>query len=370
MKIGVITFSQTKDNYGQILQCYAMQKYLQKLGHEPFLIQYQQPVAQKASFKIYNIIKYILHFGTYVKWFFNNKKLQKQKYAYESSTKDVDRHFSQFLKDNIELTKIYTKQQLFDNPPIADAYVCGSDQIWKCDDIFYLSFAPKTALRIAYAPSFGGEVSFAKETENMIKRELSLFSFLGIREEDGVKLCHRLGFSNAMKVVDPTLLLSSGDYNIVKTEIKDSNFIFVYLLGNPTDCSIDEIQKFAKTIGKKVVYVCSQGRHDIYDKTYATIGEWLGYLSKADIVITNSFHCVVFSLIYNRQFVSLPLNKGFEKMNGRIKDLLGKIGLEDRIWNHNLSEICSKTVRFDKFEEFVKVEKEKTMQNLTKVLKD
>lgn len=357
MKIGVITFSQTRDNYGQILQCYAMQKFLQKLGHEPFLIQYQQPISQKANFKIRNLFKYLLNFNVYIKWFFNNKKFQAQKKAYDSSVKGVDRRFSQFLKENIELTMIYTKQELLSNPPKADAYICGSDQIWKSDDIFYLSFAPKSALRIAYAPSFGGETCFAAETENMIKRELSLFSFLGIREEDGVKLCHRLGFENAIKVVDPTLLLSSTDYDSVKNEISERNYIFVYLLGNSTDCSIDEIQQYAKSIGKKVIYVCSQGRYDTYEKTYATIGEWLGYLSNADFVITNSFHCIVFSLIYNRQFVSLPLNKGFEKMNGRLTDLLGKIGMTERIWNHNMSEICSKTIDFDCFNKYIMSEK-------------
>lgn len=360
MKIGVITFSQTKDNYGQILQCYAMQKFLKGLGHEPFLIQYQQVPTPKASFKLKKLFHYIQNLTLYIKWFFDNRKRQRQNKAYATSIKNVDRKFSQFLKDNVDLTEVYTKEELLANPPIADAFVCGSDQIWKNDDIFYLSFAPKSKLRIAYAPSFGGENRFPKETENMIKRELSYFSFLGIREEDGVNLCHRLGFLYATKVVDPTLLLTCEDYNQIKTKVDETNYIFVYLLGNPTDCTIDEIEQYASSIGKKVVYVCSQGRYDTYEKTYATIGEWLGYLSKADLVITNSFHCIVFSLIYNRQFVSLPLSGGFEKMNGRLDDLLGKIGLTDRIWKHNLSEICGQTIDFDKFKNYIKSEQSKT----------
>lgn len=368
MKIGVITFSQTKDNYGQILQCYAMQKYLQKLGHHPFLIQYISPAPPKAHFKISKLGIYFKNFSVYIKWFFLNRALEKQKIAYEESTKGVDRKFSQFLKENIELTPIYTKEQLKNNPPEASAYICGSDQIWKYDDIYYLSFVPQGKMRIAYAPSFGGESHFPIETERMIKQELESFSFLGIREELGVKLCHRLGFLEAVKVVDPTLLLSKEDYDKVKSNIHDKNYIFVYLLGNPTECTIDEIQNYAKSLKKKVIYVCSQGKHDSYDKTYATIEEWLGYISNADIIITNSFHCIVFSLIYNRQFVALPLNKGYEKMNGRLVDLLYNIGLENRIWNNNLTKICGQVANFDRFNQHIMFEQNRVKKIFVKLL--
>lgn len=368
MKIGVITFSQTKDNYGQILQCFAMQKFLKKLGHDPFLIQYHQQPPAKASFKIGKLYNYVTNLGAYIKWYFNHKKIESQKLAYEAKTKLVDRKFPEFLKDNLSLTSVYNKEQLLANPPIADVYVCGSDQIWKRDDIFYLSFAPKSALRIAYAPSFGGETHFPDETEAMIKNELSHFSFLGIREEAGVELCHRLGFKDAVKVVDPTLLLSKEDYDKEKVAINKNDYIFAYLLGNPTDCSIDEIYAYAKSVGKDVVYVCSQGRNDNYEKTYATIGEWLGYLSNADVVITNSFHCTVFSLIYNRQFVSLPVSKGYEKMNGRLVDLLGKIGLGNRIWNHNLVDICQGKADFAEFNEYIAFEQQKTEGYLSSLL--
>lgn len=368
MKIGVITFCQTKDNYGQILQCYALQKYLQKLGHHPFLIQYQQPLPPKAHFKVNKLLKYIRNLNMYVKWFFNNKRLLAQKKAYNKSVKNIDRKFSLFLKENIKLTSVYSRKQLLENPPKADAYICGSDQIWKNDDIFYLSFVPKSALRLAYAPSFGGEKSFDSDTENMIKHELSFFSFLGIREEEGVNLCHRLGFTDAIRVVDPTLLLSVEDYKHIRVDVDNSSYIFVYLLGNSTDCSIDDIQQYARNVGKKVVYVCSQGKYDAYEKTYATIGEWLGYISNADLVITNSFHCVAFSLLYKKQFVSLPLTKGFEKMNGRLTELLKSVGMVDRIWNHNLSDICKQIVDFKAFDEYIRMEREKSKEYLKKVL--
>ena len=364
MRIGVITFSQTKDNYGQILQCFAMQQYLKKLGHHPFLIQYQPPVSAKASFKISRLFKYLTNIGGYLKWYYYNKQLQKQKNAYESSTRSVDRKFSKFLSENIDLTPLFTKEELISNPPLADAYISGSDQIWKNDDIYYLSFAPKSAKRVAYAPSFGGEISFPSPVEEMIKRELKSFTFLGIREESGVQLCHRLGFKEAVKVIDPTLLLEQNDYDKIKTHTTEKNYIFVYLLGNPTDCSIEDIQGYAKSLGKKVIYVCSQGRYDTYEKTYATIGEWLGYLSSADLVISNSFHCIAFSLIYNKQFVALPLSKGYEKMNVRINDLLGKIGMLERIWDHNLAEICNKNIKFDKFQKYIEDERNKSKNYL------
>lgn len=368
MKIGVITFSQSKDNYGQMLQCYALQSYLRGLGHNPYLIQYEQEPPDRARFKWYKIPSYLFHFFDYCRWFINNRKLSKQKQQYAVKNVNTDRKFASFLKDNMEITQLYNKKELLTNPPIADAYICGSDQIWKGDDIYYLSFAPKGSKKIAYAPSFGGVEKFPSATEQMIIDQLKSFKAISVREKSGVELCRRFGCSNVKHVVDPTLLLSVKDYGEIIEHVEAKNTIFLYLLGNPIDCEISSIYEFAHKMNKEVVYVCSQGRDDNYKKTIATVGEWLGYLSQADLVITNSFHCVVFSLLFHKQFISIPLSKGYERMNGRIEELLENSGLYDRILKDSISEIANNKADFSRFENFVETQRQLSKTFLTEAL--
>lgn len=370
MRIGVITFSQSKENYGQLLQCYAMQRYLQSLGHSPFLIQYDFIIKRSnAKFRISSLFKYICNLPMYVSYVISLKRQEKEDKKYVRKNQSIDRHFSDFLHENFDLSQLYTAESIVSNPPIADAYVCGSDQIWGSDDAFFLNFAPDDAIKIAYAPSFGGVTFFSPEKEEVIKKYLSRFNFIGVREQTGVETCQRLGFKDAVRVVDPTLLLNSNDYDAIRANIPNKRpYIFLYLLGNPMDCSVDEIMEFAKTEGKEVIYVASQGRDDRYPKTYATIGEWLGYLANADMVITNSFHCVVFAMKYKKQFVSIPLSGAYERMNCRIEELLDAANLRDRIWNHNFSEMMRHNIDFSSFESYVCIEKKKADSYMNNVL--
>lgn len=370
MRIGVITFSQSKENYGQILQCYAMQKYLQSLGHSPFLIQYDYIIKRSnAKFKFTNIIKYFCKLPMYISFIISLKRQERRDREYDKKNQLINRHFPDFLQENLELSQLYTAESIVCNPPVADAFVCGSDQIWGSDDAFFLNFAPDDAIKVAYAPSFGGVTSFSPEKEETIKKFLSRFNFIGVREQTGVETCQRLGFKEVVKVVDPTLLLNSNDYDVIKAKMPNRKpYIFLYLLGNPIDCSVDEIMEFAKAEGREVIYVASQGRDDKYLKTNATIGEWLGYLANADLVITNSFHCIVFAMKYKKPFISIPLSGAYKRMNCRIEELLASANLQDRIWDHNLGEIMQHKIDFSSFERYVFIEKKKADTYMKDVL--
>ena len=333
MKVGVITYSHSKDNYGQILQCYAMQQYLRQLGHESFLIRYKAASKiKKTGFKFGKVFLYLLKFRTYLKWFYSKSVIKKNRLEYENHVDYSKRNFTNFLSENLEITKIYSAEELRENPPYADAYICGSDQIWGGkDDIYYLSFAPDSSVKIAYAPSMGG-VSYSDELECNIKKYLSRFNAIGMREESGVDVCKRMGFANTVKVVDPTMLLNSDSYKtIAKSTPVNKSYAFVYLLGNPIDISIEDISRHIKSMQLNMVYVASQGRHDDYPKIDATIEEWLGWIMNADLVITNSFHCTVFALQFHRNFIAIPLSGGYSRMNTRIEELLKESNLFDRI---------------------------------------
>lgn len=358
MKIGVITFSESKDNYGQLLQCYAMQEYLRKKGHEPFLIRYHDtPIVNNTGFKAKKIFTYLCKFPQYLSWFINQRKIRKQNNDYESKANFEKRDFAGFLNRHIDCTKIYTAREIHDNPPKADAYICGSDQIWAGDDAYYLSFAPESSQKIAYAPSLGGLNTFSGEKEKRMHFLINRLNKVGMREQSGVDTCKRLGRKDAVKVVDPTLLLNSEDYLKIAAEPAISKpYAFVYLLGNPIDVDIETIFSECKRRGLDVIYVASQGRSDKMAKSDPTIEEWLGLMSKADLVITNSFHCTVFALQFHRDFISIPLSGGFGRMNTRIEELLNESGLINKI-SEDLSVVtpmCDSD--FDKFEQYKRKE--------------
>jgi hypothetical protein len=354
MKIGVITFWNSQDNYGQLLQCYAMQEYLKKLGHQPFLIRYQDKEnVDPTGFKFKKLLVYLLKLPAYIKWYVERRKEQARNEAYQKKEAVNQRNFGRFLSERIAYTEVYTADTIEVNPPHADVYICGSDQIWAGDDAYYLSFAPNDSIKIAYAPSFGGLTSFSAEKESQMKKLIGRLDKVGMREQSGVEICHSLGIEKAVKVVDPTLLLNADDYRkIEKTPKDDTPYAFVYLLGNPIKTDVSEIAEYVNRKGLRMIYVASQGRVDKFEKCSPSIEEWLGLMNHAEVVITNSFHCVVFALQFNRKFISIPLTGGYSRMNTRIDELLDESNLQSAILKENILEYHNESLDFSGFEAY------------------
>lgn len=361
MKIGVITFCFSKDNYGQILQCYALQTFLKKQGHDAFLINYQPDFKNgKSGFKLQRIFYYILNFKKYLKWWFNQKRECRSKSQYELNNKNNERRFDEFIKKYIKITSsLYNMDKLNENPPLADAYICGSDQIWGNggDWPFYLSFVPDNKLKIAYAPSMGGINQFSDEIKPILIYYLKRFDFIGMREKSGEETIRQLGIGGVTTVIDPTMLLSDLDYKkLITTKKYQRPYILLYLLGKPCECDAKEVYAFAQENGLEVKYVASGGQYDQYDKKWPTIEEWLELVSSANLVITNSFHCTVFALQFSTPFITVLLNEGYERMNSRVSELLAKCQLSHRIYKGSLDAVYQSEINFDKFQEYRKCE--------------
>lgn len=352
MKIGIITFCRTEDNYGQVLQCFALQEYLRRLGHKPFLIQYDERKSSKiVGEKRKSRLRYITHFQTYFRLYLQQKK--EAQYARKEATHN--RHFSEFIGRYITKDpKIYDCVSIMENPPKADAYICGSDQIWGGDLAFYLNFVPIGNIKIAYAPSFGGVKDFSEEYRHQVYNILKDFSFVGMREQSGVETCRIIGREDAVKVCDPTLLLSKEHYSeLLPTKLDKSNpYIVLYLLGSPSRLKVKDVYKLAASKGWEVKYVASQGQSDAYSKEYVTIQEWVSIIHDAELVITNSFHGTVFSLIHSVPFITVPLTGSYSRMNTRVTELLSDIGLSRRILKSNLRELLDDEVDFSTFKKY------------------
>lgn len=342
MKIGIISYWDTQHNYGQLLQCYAMQQLVKKLGHEPKHIRYKGTRKSLIS-----RVKYLLeiicsgHLFSYIKLWRKSKATEKMWKIMESEVNTVDRNFDDFRTNYLSFTeKIYSDEDLEKHPPLFDAYFCGSDQIWSAPSKPYmLQFGPKKSKRLAIAASMGGiriENSYHKY---LYKKYLKKFDYISLREDGGTKEIMRLGSYKAETFPDPTLVLEKDSFMPILKEPKNENYVFVYLLGNKMNFSIDLIYDWAKVKGLEVIYVATQGLNDSKEKVFPSINEWLGYINKARYVITNSFHGMAFSIIFEKQFLIIPLIEEFARMNDRVIDVLSEYGLKSRLYSGSFQEL-------------------------------
>lgn len=350
MKIGIITFWESTDNYGQVLQAYALQQVLKDMGHNPFQIRYSLKASQSAEKKpsiAKKILKALLVYPLI-------KSIKRRKALKEDAScrlmieeKNEDRRFPEFRSKYINQgSTIYNSiEEIRSNPPSADCYITGSDQVWTMllsnegNAAYFLDFGEKDIKRISYAASFGRSV-YPKELLPRLKGLLCCFDAISVRELEGVDICRSLGFQ-ADHVLDPTLLLTKADY-LSKLYINDEpkgNSLFVYSINvrTPEDLYWTELRKYADENRLDITVTTSSGNipgREIYDGvnySYATIEEWLQNINKAQLVATTSFHGVVFCLLMHTNFIFYPLKGKGIKLNGRVQSLLQSLNLEEKI---------------------------------------
>ncbi|NTW32224.1 MAG: polysaccharide pyruvyl transferase family protein [Bacteroidetes bacterium] len=328
MRIGIMTPWWTHDNYGQILQGYALQTVLNTEGFDAFIIKYNA----QSDIAIYKSREggYLKYLAAYVKQFI--------KYVLYDCLSIYDkRKFNDFKKRYIKLSKIYlTYEKLLKSYPKADVYIAGSDQIWGPWfrlAPYFLDFGKKEIKRIAYASSFGREELSDKE-KTIIAPLIKKLDFIGVRELSGIEVCKRLGDNRAMWVPDPTMLLTKEDWiNIIKKRDNykvNNSKIFIYVVGNDSTRDIEKVVDIINENSKYFVYYASDINEKIQNIT-PTIDEWVSLINDSDIIITNSFHGTVFSILLNKQFITMPrINEQTKKMNTRIISLLERLNIRNR----------------------------------------
>ena len=369
MKVGIITLWQSSDNYGQQLQCWAMQQELIKLGHEPYLIRYdveyrtrnnKSPLWKKVLklLLIYPVIKSL-----------KRRKINEKEQLLEvyNAKRNEKRQFLSFRKENFLLSdSIYsTLQELRDNPPEADAYIVGSDQVWAFtldyyeNRVMFLDFGDKKIKRIAYAPSFSMP-SYPEKLKHVLKENLDRFDSLSVREQTGAKICNEIGCT-AQVVVDPTMLLTSKDYSAIAEANTSGPYIYLYYLNisNSEEVEWQQLHEFAQNNSLKIIatpasgYMQGKELFDIVEYQYATIPQWLGLINGARLVVTTSFHGVVFCIMHRTPFIYFPLMGIYSRGNNRVIDLCKILGLSDHIWNESSSfdSLLHKTINWENVQE-------------------
>ena len=325
MKIKTITCHEVY-NHGASLQEYALLHYLNQLGHQAEAIHYK-PRYLSHHFNLWSVgnPKY-------------NKPLIKQFYVLAKLTNRLinlkrKKAFDSFHSKYIPTGKIkYTNnEELKKNLPHADAFICGSDQIWNSffengkDAAFYLNFVPQDKLKIAYAASFA-TAEITNEFKPFVKSNVANIDFVGVRESSGVQILNDLDNNNVIQVLDPIFLLDVAHWSIFISPI-DEDYIFVYDFdSNPV---LKEIALHLKKEKGWLIYTVSQNIN-YADKNYYLDGpeKMLSLTANSKINLSSSYHCIAFSLVFKKQFIAV--NRNIE-INTRISDLLNQMGLQKHL---------------------------------------
>lgn len=344
MNIKHITFLDSDNNYGQILQCFALQKYLQNLGHDVQLINYCQNYRNGGKSK--SVVKKVAELPGKIA----QGRVKEKLLAKRNTEIDKARSFDTFISENINRTKEYDGiASLRNDPPQAEVYICGSDQIWGANLLledsaaWFLSFGDDNVRRIAYAPSIGRD--YTEEEEKIFKGYLARFQAISVREKSAAQVCAGVGYP-ATVVVDPTLLLDSCDYLNLSSKYSSSSqeYLFAYILNvrKKEDVAWGSVSEYLSKKHLKLRTVYSSGylqARQIISKAvpeYPTVEEWLALIRDSQSVMTTSFHGAVFSVLLHKPFIAFKL-RDKPRANDRLTTFLDNLGLSGRVYNASRS---------------------------------
>lgn len=340
MKIGILT-QPLRNNYGGLLQCWALLQTLKKLGHEPWVIQREYRYAKDTKFcYAVNLLK------STVKYFLKHTL----SYVLNSRQRAIiSRNTSCFIKEKIvpRTALIYTNSRL--KKMVAqygyEAFVVGSDQVWRKSyspkiGNYFLDFVyDKTDIkRISYAASFGLDSwQYNSHETRKIQRLVRKFDAVSVREKSAVSMCRQFLDAEACQVLDPTLLIENSTYEQMIAGIDEPMFsggVCSYFLDINerkemlAESVANKLQVQQYSIMPKRRITSANVRENINECIYPSVELWLYSLKNARFVITDSFHGTVFSIIFNRPFwVVANDNRGTTRIDG----LLEEFGLQDRM---------------------------------------
>ena len=317
MKVGILTQHFYK-NYGGILQDWALQQILLGMGHKPLTFEHDTCYSRR-------------------RWLMRTAKQVLQKKSlnnlpqYPYKGRIGHKPFIHFILKNLCSVPVHDFTRNLEAKYGIDAFIVGSDQVWR--PAFnhgrlynmFLDFASDSVKKIAYAASFG--VSGWEYNSIQTKRCKELvqrFSAVSVREGSGVALCNKYLDISAKLVLDPTLLLNKADYESLCNSIPQAKpFIFVYAL-NLNDSIIKLSQKKSEEL-KTTIKTIQAGDKLKRDDS---IEDWIASFRDAAFIVTDSFHGMAFSIVFNKPFLIIKNESGG---NARYYSLLKQFGLEKRI---------------------------------------
>lgn len=377
-KIGIVSVQ--NNNYGSILQAYALQKALHDYNYDNEIINYKKSKLLQLK-RLFNISLLRNIISNKTKFLKCKKHSKKSFYKVIVTRNDA---FEKFKLENLFFSKVYKgKKSLIKGCYNYDNILVGSDQVWHplnlSSKYYSLIFVPDDINTISYASSFGVS-KIPKHQINKTKQYLNKINHISVREESGAKIISKLINRQAIVVLDPTLLIDRNEWNKIKSgKVIDKKYIFCYFIGtNEENRRI--AKEFANNNDLEIVVLPHIDEYVKADEEYGTIfpekigpSEFIDLISNAEYVFTDSFHAAVFSIIYNKNFfVFERFNSNDKKStNTRIYSLLSKINLTERIC-HNIKDVennCNYNIDYSRINPIIEEERKKSVNFIKKAVK-
>lgn len=366
MKTGTITFH-AANNCGSMLQSYALQQSLFKLGYENEIIDF----SNKEQHHMYALLRKPTNMHDLIYDIATLAYYKKFKCHYDD--------YKYFLKTYLKLSKeeYHTAKELEKTEDFYDVFITGSDQVWNtccpdADDAYYLNFVSNKP-KIAYAPSFGAtNIQQSAQNPEKYKKYLSEIKSISIRENNGAKWIKEMTGRDVPVLLDPTLLLTKNEYCelLDGVEAPKGKFIFYYAFNYS-----DEVNKTVKKISERLnmpVYILDAKNWVKKAKKYGfkltkNSGPltFLKLMFDAELVLTTSFHGTVFSIIGHKKFwfVNSSMHNDLDDRAGTI---LNMFGLSERMLNGEelLKQDIMKELNYDVTDEVLAKERLKSYNYL------
>ncbi|WP_216936993.1 MULTISPECIES: polysaccharide pyruvyl transferase family protein [unclassified Acinetobacter] len=317
--IAILTLG-LRHNYGGILQATALYNFLKSEGYNPILLR-KYPIQKKWKAILIKILERLP--------FQNFKGVRNSYIKYNNNI----HFFDEYMPNQTEIMTYKSQIEEFLNRNEIDTVIVGSDQVWRYAyindteyDTYFLNFNLNRRIKkISYAASFGVDTWKAPIENNNIKKYLSDFNAVSVRESSGQEICKKdFGRDNAELVLDPTLLIEQSFYSdMIKNKSQESYDCITYIL--------DENAEKNELVRKINIECQHKSVFNLLEKnsTYS-VQDWVSSFKMTNFVITDSFHGMVFSIIFNKQFVVL-INK--DRGADRFFSLCHLLGLEDRLFD-------------------------------------
>lgn len=363
MKIKTITCHEVY-NVGASLQAYALEKYLQELGHEVEIIDYKPDYL--VAYKLLGIDNPIYNRPVLRELYQLAKLPGRIKRRYGKRKKEFDRFTQKYL--SVTPKRYKSNEELKKDLPEADIFFAGSDQIWNTlfnngkDPAFYLDFAPKSAIRASYAASFATE-DIVEEYKSKVREWLNNLNYISVRESSGVEIAKKLTNKEVVQVLDPVFLLNREKWKRLEKKLPASEpYVLIYDFDNNKN-----LYKFAFDLAQKNGWkVYSFLKNNMCDRSFENEGPeaFLWLIHHAKFVVSNSFHATAFSIIYQKQFVVFNRK---EAINTRMRDLVLQLGMSSCIVHEHMS-VDVVNIDYDAVQKKLNKEIIKSKQYIEKVL--
>lgn len=322
-KVGIVT-THRQANWGSVLQCYALQEALDRLGFDAEVIDYfpedvtlagQLRRLRKKSSKLKNPVIYVGAIAAFTISYIKRKIV-----------------FTNYIKKNLKLSSrvFYSASEINEKTAPEDIYCCGGDQSlngFMMLDVF--DNLKDDSVKVTYSSSFG-KTSFTEKEWKHEVRSLKRFDKVSCREDSGIEIMKKMKISDPQWIIDPAFLLSRNDWaKVASKKYKGQKYIMVYNLHHDKNIEAFE-KKLSKKYGLPVINVCNHWFEFYrYGKVLWSpkVEDFLSLIQNAEYVISDSFHATAFSIIFHTKFISVVP----ETVGTRIKSVLNLFGLSERL---------------------------------------